>query len=46
MDTNKHTLFTLFQQLGLAADDASMEQFVRQHSPLGVWASPSFYEKA
>jgi len=34
MDTSKHTLSTLFQQLGLAADDASIEEFVRQHSPL------------
>jgi hypothetical protein len=34
MDTNKHTLSILFQQLGLAADDASVERFVRKHSPL------------
>lgn len=34
MDTSKNTLSTLFQQLGLAADDASIEEFVRQHSPL------------
>jgi hypothetical protein len=34
MDTSKHTLNTLFEQLGLAADGASMEQFMRQHSPL------------
>jgi hypothetical protein len=34
MDTSKNTLTTLFEQLGLAADGASMEQFMRQHSPL------------
>jgi len=30
MDTSKNTLTTLFRQLGLAADDASMEQFLRE----------------
>jgi hypothetical protein len=34
MDISKNTLTTLFEQLGLAADGASMEQFMRQHSPL------------
>lgn len=34
MDTSKHTLTTLFEQLGLPADEASIEQFVRRHAPL------------
>lgn len=34
MDTSKHTLATLFEQLGLPADEASIEQFVTKHSPL------------
>lgn len=34
MDTSKHTLSTLFEQLGLPADAASVERFVREHSPL------------
>lgn len=34
MDTSKHTLGTLFEQLGLPADEASIEQFVTKHSPL------------
>lgn len=34
MDTSKHTLSTLFEQLGLAADEESIEAFVTRHSPL------------
>ncbi len=34
MDMSQHTLSTLFDQLGLDSDDASIEQFLSQHSPL------------
>lgn len=34
MDTSKHTLSTLFQQLGLEADEESIEDFVTKYSPL------------
>jgi hypothetical protein len=34
MDTSKHSLNTLFEQLGMPSDNASIEQFVSQHSPL------------
>lgn len=34
MDTNAHTLETLFAQLGLASGEAAMEQFVAAHRPL------------
>lgn len=34
MDTTKPTLTTLFEQLGLASDAASIEEFVTRHSPL------------
>lgn len=34
MDTAKHTLTTLFEQLGLPADDASIESFIAKYSPL------------
>ncbi len=34
MDTSKHTLSTLFEQLGLAADEKSIEDFVTKYSPL------------
>ncbi|MCG7200809.1 DUF2789 domain-containing protein [Marinobacter pelagius] len=34
MDTSKHSLSTLFEQLGLASDDRSIEDFVARHSPL------------
>ncbi|GHD40449.1 Protein of unknown function [Marinobacter persicus] len=34
MDTSKHTLTTLFEQLGLASDKDSIEEFVSRHSPL------------
>ncbi|MEX0605099.1 MAG: DUF2789 domain-containing protein [Marinobacter sp.] len=35
MDTSQHTFTTLFEQLGLPADSASIEQFIAEHSPLG-----------
>lgn len=34
MDTSKHTLSTLFEQLGLDSDARSIENFVARHSPL------------
>ncbi|MBB5320866.1 DUF2789 domain-containing protein [Marinobacter oulmenensis] len=34
MDTSKHNLSTLFEQLGLPSDKASIEDFVARHSPL------------
>ncbi|MCK2150432.1 DUF2789 domain-containing protein [Marinobacter alexandrii] len=34
MDTSKHTLSTLFEQLGLAADEESIEDFLTKYSPL------------
>lgn len=34
MDTSKHSLSTLFEQLGLASDDKSIRDFVTRHSPL------------
>ena len=34
MDTNPHTLNTLFEQLGLASDDADIERFVATHGAL------------
>lgn len=34
MDTSKHSLGTLFEQLGLASDDASISQFVTRNGPL------------
>jgi hypothetical protein len=34
MDTTKHTLTTLFQQLGLPSDQASIESFIDQHAPV------------
>ncbi|MDY6798824.1 MAG: DUF2789 domain-containing protein [Pseudomonadota bacterium] len=34
MDTSKHSLNTLFEQLGMPSDNASIEKFVAQHSPL------------
>lgn len=36
MDTTPHTLTTLFEQLGLPADDASIRQFVATHRPLDL----------
>ena len=32
MDMSLHTLSTLFEQLGLANDDAAIDQFVIEHS--------------
>lgn len=34
MDTSKHTLATLFEQLGLPSDQADIESFISRHSPL------------
>ena len=34
MDTSKHTLTTLFEQLGLPSDQADIENFISRHSPL------------
>ncbi len=34
MDTNPHTLNTLFEQLGLASADADIARFVADHRPL------------
>lgn len=34
MDTSKHTLSTLFEQLGLPADEDGIKKFIAQHSPL------------
>ncbi len=34
MDTSRHDLTTLFEQLGLAADEASIAQFIVDHSPI------------
>lgn len=31
MDTVKHNLHTLFEQLGLPADKAAIEQFIKDH---------------
>jgi len=34
MDTSKHTLSTLFQQLGLPADEQGIEDFIARNSRL------------
>lgn len=34
MDTSRHTLATLFKQLGLPCDEPSIREFIRRHSPL------------
>ena len=34
MDTSKHTLTTLFEQLGMPSDDDSINRFIAQNSPL------------
>jgi hypothetical protein len=34
MDTSKHTLATLFEQLGMDGDAASIEAFVSAHRPI------------
>ena len=34
MDTSQHSLSTLFAQIGLSADPASIERFIAEHAPL------------
>lgn len=34
MENPVHDLSALFKQLGLSADEASIERFIRDHSPL------------
>jgi len=34
MDRSQHTLSTLFEQLGLPADEASIDHFIESHAPL------------
>lgn len=34
MDTSKHNLAALFEQLGMPSDPASIESFISKHSPL------------
>lgn len=34
MDTSKHNLQTLFEQLGLPANDNAIKDFIARHSPL------------
>ncbi len=34
MDTSRHSLSTLFAQLGLSGDPASIERFIAEHAPL------------
>jgi len=34
MDTSTHSFTTLFEQLGLAGDPASIDRFIEEHSPL------------
>lgn len=34
MDTQSHTLQTLFEQLGLDSTDEAIQDFITQHSPL------------
>ena len=34
MDTNAHTLHTLFDQLGLPSSEPAVENFIAQHKPL------------
>lgn len=34
MDTSEHTMATLFEQLGLPSDQASIESFISRHAPL------------
>ncbi len=34
MDTNPHTLNTLFEQLGLGSEEAAIDSFVAAHRPL------------
>ncbi len=39
MDTTPHTLETLFVQLGLPADAASIDRFIHEHRPLAAGQS-------
>lgn len=34
MDTTEHTFETLFEQLGLEGDKASIERFIAEHKPI------------
>lgn len=34
MDTSKHDIVTLFQQLGLPSDEKSRQAFIQEHRPL------------
>ena len=34
MDTSKHSLITLFEQLGLPSGQSEVEHFIARHSPL------------
>jgi uncharacterized protein involved in type VI secretion and phage assembly len=34
MDTSKHTLTALFDQLGMPSDQASIDRFIERHSPV------------
>ncbi len=34
MDTTPHTLATLFEQLGMSGDPASIDNFIHTHKPL------------
>lgn len=34
MDTSQHSLSTLFAQLGLSSDPASIDHFIAEHAPL------------
>jgi len=44
MDVSKKTLGTLFEQLGLKNDDASIDAFIQSHIPLNkegpIWTEP------
>ncbi len=44
MDVSRKTLGTLFEQLGLPNDDASIDAFIQSHTPLNIeepiWAEP------
>ncbi|GAP76633.1 MULTISPECIES: DUF2789 domain-containing protein [Pseudoalteromonas] len=48
MDTSKHTMTTLFQQLGLPSSDEQIEQFVTDHklSPELKLADAPFWSQA
>jgi hypothetical protein len=49
MESPVHSLPSLFKQLGLAADQASIDDFIKQHSPLAQackLADAAFWDKA